>query len=111
VSYEADNNDSYYENTHDSYNNFFGALGWRPNHTTAVDFNLEYGHYDWTVNNFQNRVNQELIDDGIYLAGPATPDRPGRLGVLLAGAQLLGRGDGQLDQAHEGDGRKRAHLL
>jgi hypothetical protein len=73
VSYQADNNDSYYENTHDSYNNFFGALGWRPNHTTAVDFNLEYGHYDWTVNNFQNRVNQELIDDGIYLAGPATP--------------------------------------
>ena len=73
VSYEADATDSYYANTHDSYNNFFGALGWRPNSTTAVDFNLEYGHYDWIVNNFQNRVNQELIDDGVYLAGPATP--------------------------------------
>jgi hypothetical protein len=73
VSYEADTYDSYYANTHDSYNNFFGALGWRPNHTTAIDFNFEYGHYDWIVNNFQNRVNQDLIDNGIYLAGPSTP--------------------------------------
>ena len=73
VSYEGDTTDSYYANTHDSYNNFFGALGWRPNSTTALDFNLEYGHYDWIVNNFQNRVNQELIDNSIYLAGPATP--------------------------------------
>jgi len=73
VSYEGDTTDSYYANTHDSYNNFFGALGWRPNHTTAVDFNFEYGHYDWIVNNFQNRVNQDLIDNGVYLAGPSTP--------------------------------------
>jgi TonB-dependent Receptor Plug Domain len=73
VSYEADSTDSYYQNTHDSYNNFFAALGWRPNATTALDFNLEYGHYDWIVNNFQNRVTQNLIDNGTYLAGPATP--------------------------------------
>ena len=73
VSYEADTFDSYYQNAHDSYNNLFGALGWRPNSTTALDFNIEYGHYDWIVNNFQNRVNQELIDNGTYLAGPATP--------------------------------------
>jgi hypothetical protein len=73
LSYQADTTDSYYQNTHYSYNNLFGALGWRPNSTTAVDFNFEYGHYDWIVNNFQNRVNQALIDDGVYLAGPATP--------------------------------------
>ena len=73
VSYEASTTDSYYANTHNSYNNFFGALGWRPNSTTALDFNFEYGHYDWIVNNFQNRVNQELIDNSIYLAGPSTP--------------------------------------
>jgi hypothetical protein len=73
VSYEADTTDSYYANTHDSYNDFFGALGWRPNKTTAVDFNFEYGHYDWIVDNFQNRVNQALIDDSVYLAGPSTP--------------------------------------
>jgi len=73
LSYETDTFDSYYENTNDRYNNFFGALGWRPNSTTAVDFNLEYGHYDWVVDNFQNRVTQNLIDNGIYLAGPSTP--------------------------------------
>ncbi len=73
VSFEAESYDNYYENTRDRYNNLFGALGWRPNSTTAVDFNFEYGHYDWIVNNFQNRVTNNLIDNGIYLAGPATP--------------------------------------
>lgn len=73
VSYEADTFDSFYANTRDRYNNFFAALGWRPNRTTAIDFNLEYGHYDWIVNNFQNRVTQNLIDNSVYLAGPATP--------------------------------------
>ena len=73
MSYEADATDSYYENTHDSYNDFFGALGWRPNKTTAVDFNIEYGHYDWIVNNFQNRVTNDLIRNETYLAGPSTP--------------------------------------
>ena len=73
VSYEGDYLDNYYENTRDRYNNFFGALGWRPNSTTAVDFNIEYGHYDWTVDNFQNRVTNDLIRNSTYLAGPATP--------------------------------------
>jgi len=73
ASYEADTYDSYYQNTHDRYNNFFGALGWRINTTTALDFNIEYGHYDWIVDNFQNRVTQDLIDNSNYLAGPATP--------------------------------------
>jgi hypothetical protein len=73
VSYQTDSTDSYYQNTHDRYNNFFAALGWRPNTTTALDFNLEYGHYDWIVNNFQNRVTQNLIDNSTYLAGPSTP--------------------------------------
>ncbi len=72
-SYEADATDSYYENVRDRYNNLFGALGWRPNSTTALDVNLEYGHYDWTVDNFQNRINNNLIRNETYLAGPATP--------------------------------------
>lgn len=73
LSYEADTNDSYYENTRDRYENLFGALGWRPNSTTALDFNVEYGHYDWIVNNGQNRVTNQLIRNGTYLAGPSTP--------------------------------------
>ena len=35
--------------------------------------NFEYGHYDWIVNNFQNRVTNDLIRNGTYLGGPATP--------------------------------------
>jgi hypothetical protein len=73
LSYEADSTDSFYENTRDRYNNLFGALGWRPDNTTALDFNFEYGHYDWIVNNGQNRITDDLIRSGTYLAGPATP--------------------------------------
>ena len=72
-SYEGDATDSFYQNTRDRYNNLFGALGWRPDKTTALDFNFEYGHYDWIVNNGQNRVTDDLIRNGTYLAGPATP--------------------------------------
>jgi len=73
VSYEADSTDSYYQNVRDRYENLFGALGWRPNGETALEVNFEYGHYDWTVNNFQNRVTNALIRDETYLAGPSTP--------------------------------------
>ena len=73
VSYEADATDSYYENTRDRYNNLFASLGWRPTSRTAVDVNFEYGHYDWIVNNYQNRVTNDLIRHETYLAGPATP--------------------------------------
>jgi hypothetical protein len=73
ISYEADTYDSYYQNTNDRFNNLFGALGWRPNSTTALDINFEYGHYDWIVNNFQNRVTNDLIRNETYLAGPSTP--------------------------------------
>lgn len=73
LSYEANTYKSYYQNTDDRFNNLFGALGWRPNKTTALDVNFEFGHYNWTVNNFQNRVTNDLIRNGTYLAGPATP--------------------------------------
>ncbi len=73
LSYEADTTDSFYQNARDRYNNLFGAIGWRPSATTALDLNFEYGHYDWIVNNFQNRVTNDLIRNGTYLAGPATP--------------------------------------
>jgi hypothetical protein len=73
LSFETDTNKSFYQNTHDRYNNLFGALGWRPNNTTAIELNFEYGHYDWIVDNFQNRVTNDLIRNGTYLAGPSTP--------------------------------------
>jgi hypothetical protein len=72
-SYETDTTDSFYENTRDRYNNLFGAVGYRPSSTTALDVNFEYGHYDWVVNNFQNRVTDDLIRNENYLAGPSTP--------------------------------------
>lgn len=72
-SYEGNEKQTYYRNAANRYHDFYGSLGWLPNASTAVDWNFEYGTFDWTVNNFQNRVTSELIRDGTYLGGPATP--------------------------------------
>lgn len=72
-SYEGQEKQSYYTNVANRYHDFYGSLGWLPNGNTAVDWNFEYGTFDWSVNNFQNRVTNELIRDNTYLAGPATP--------------------------------------
>ena len=73
LSYEGEDKHSFYSNVRDRYHDLYGSLGWLPNPTTAVDLNFEYGHFDWIVNNFQNRVTNDLIRNGTYLAGPATP--------------------------------------
>ena len=73
LSYEGEDKNSFYSGVKDRYHDLYGSLGWLPNSTTAVDFNFELGHFDWIVNNFQNRVTNDLIRNGTYLAGPATP--------------------------------------
>lgn len=73
VSYQGDHTDSYYDNVYTRFHDVYGTLGWVPSEDTAVDWNFEYGSFDWAPNTFQNRVTQDLIDDGTYLAGPATP--------------------------------------
>lgn len=73
LSYEGQEKQSYYRNVANRYHDVYGSLGWLPNERTAVDWNFEYGTFDWTVNNFQNRVTNDLIRNGTYLSGPATP--------------------------------------
>jgi hypothetical protein len=73
VSYEGADRDHYYRDRVTKYNQIYATLGWLPDDRTAVDFNVEFGEFDWHSNNFQNRVTNELIRDRTYLAGPATP--------------------------------------
>jgi hypothetical protein len=73
VSYQAENVDSYYKNVDDRYHDLYSTLAWLPTEGLTVDWNFEYGSFDWRVNNGVNRVTNDFIRNGTYLAGPATP--------------------------------------
>lgn len=61
-----------------------------PNSNLTIDWNFEYGTFDWRVNNSLNRVTNEFIRDGTYLSGPATPII--RVGTALYSPVLNGSG-------------------
>ncbi len=73
LSYQAENTQSYYRNVDDRFHDVYGSLAWLPAAGLAIDWNFEYGSFDWKVNNSLNRVTDALIQNGTYLAGPATP--------------------------------------
>lgn len=73
VSYQGENVDSYYRNVDNRFHDVFATVAWLPNRDLTIDWNFEYGTFKWQVNNFLNRVTNDLIRDGTYLAGPATP--------------------------------------
>jgi hypothetical protein len=73
ISYQAENVDSYYRNVNDRYHDIYATLAWIVGDNLTVDWNLEYGTFDWKVNNGVNRVTNDFVRDGTYLAGPATP--------------------------------------
>lgn len=73
VSYEEENSESYYQKVWDQYQDIYATLLWRPASNLTIDWNAEYGNFDNENTGGWNRVSQQLIDGGIYLAGPATP--------------------------------------
>jgi iron complex outermembrane receptor protein len=73
VSYLGREGDTYYRNTKDNTQDIFAALTYRPNDDWTFDWNAQF--YTQRINEVVgiNRVTQELIDDGIYNAGPVLP--------------------------------------
>ena len=66
--------DDYYDNVKNNYYAFYGALAWRPTSQFHADLNFSYDNYsDWNVTHGWNRATQDLVDDGLYAAGRATP--------------------------------------
>ncbi|WP_334184778.1 TonB-dependent receptor [Novosphingobium sp.] len=66
--------DDYYDNVKNNYYALYGALAWKPNSQFRADLNFSYdNYYDWNVTHGWNRATQELVDDGLYYAGRATP--------------------------------------
>jgi len=73
ISFQGENTQAYYRNVDDRFHDLYGTLAWLPSEGLAVDFNFEYGSFDWKVNNGFNRVTDDLINNDTYLAGAATP--------------------------------------
>jgi hypothetical protein len=81
VAYKQNEADSYYVGDQNNFEHLYAALSWHPsfNKDITVDWNFDYGNYDYNLTRGYNRVTQDLIDNQSYLGGTATP-------VLKSGA-------------------------
>lgn len=74
VSVTAQKQQDYYINVDNDYNAFYGALAWKPSSRFRADLNFAYDdYYNWNITHGWNRATQQLVDDGLYYAGRATP--------------------------------------
>ncbi len=53
--------------------NVYVDLTWMPNPDITIDNSVQYNNYDYATTRGWNRVNQNLINNGTYIAGSATP--------------------------------------
>jgi hypothetical protein len=65
--------DGYYENLHDSTQDIYGSFEYRATKNLKVDGWLQMYSDKTNENTGVNRVTQQFIDHGIYVAGPASP--------------------------------------
>jgi len=73
VSVQKSESEAYWGNTEANFKDFYTALSWRPTRHLSFDLNLTYTKSSGALPYGTNRVTQELIDHGTYLAGPASP--------------------------------------
>jgi len=69
ISYSGEDSDSYFYGHYFRKNAVYAALRWSPNPQYQLDFNTELVAENFTENVGVNRVNQNLIDHGLYLQG------------------------------------------
>jgi hypothetical protein len=74
ISVKGQRGATYYRNVRNNYNSFYGALSWHPSSSVRVDWNGSYdNYYNFNVTRGLNRPTQQLVDDGLYYGGRATP--------------------------------------
>jgi hypothetical protein len=74
VSITPQRSNDYYKNISNDFNSVYGALAFKPTDDVRIDWNASYDdYYDFNVTHGWNRATQELIDNGKYYAGRATP--------------------------------------
>lgn len=69
--------DSWYRNVFDDNRLAYAAFSYRPTRKLTNDTYLTYEEYDNNESLGSNRTTQEFIDNGTYVAGPATPLQTG----------------------------------
>ena len=90
ISYSGEDSDSYFYGHWMRKNAVYAALRWRPNSSYQLDFNTEINVEQYTENVGINRVNQQLIDNGLYLQGaPVQGAAGGALYAALIGADSV----------------------
>jgi hypothetical protein len=106
ASLETSESDTYYQGIKAGYWTLFTALGWRPTSRLSVDFNLNYGSYDYTETRGWDRVTQDLIDNGNYITGTAVPIiRGGPTGFYSAVVDSAGNVTGYVTRVSLGGGK------
>jgi len=73
VSVAEQRSGTYFVGQHNNYLDYYTALSWHPTGTVSVDWNTEIGNYNYSDIRGWNRNTQDLIDNGIYTGGTATP--------------------------------------
>ncbi|WP_155996482.1 hypothetical protein [Verrucomicrobium sp. 3C] len=69
-SYLGINNGSYYDYIFDQQENFYGAIGWRPNDRYHADLYADFGTYSYMLEDvLMNRPTESLIRDDLYYPG------------------------------------------
>ncbi|MEJ1970987.1 MAG: TonB-dependent receptor [Lacunisphaera sp.] len=106
-SYEGKGGDTFYSknNDQDDREDLFGAFTWKPRDGLKIDFNAQWMWQNTNETLGVNRVNQDLIDHGLYYTGLSADGgwNPGAIPgtsvvELPRDATLLSRGD--YAQAH-----------
>lgn len=102
LSYEAKGGDTFFRknDASDDRQDIFGAVAWKPDAGTTLEFNAQYFWQNTPETLGVNRVNQDLIDHALYYTGTSA-DNPGFPGPIPATgvvklpweATLFSRGD------------------
>jgi len=69
ISYSGEDSGSYFYGHFMRKNAVYAAVRWRPNSNYQLDFNTEVNSEQYVENVGVNRVNQSLINNGLYLQG------------------------------------------
>lgn len=73
VSYQQENAGSYYQYAYDRYQDLYTALLYHTKNGFTLDWTTDFGYYTYNLPGGWNRINQTLINTGVYYAGAATP--------------------------------------
>ncbi len=73
VVYKQNEDEGYFTGGKNDYEHVYAALSWLPTKEISVDWNFDFGNYDYALLRGWNRITQNLVDNGTYTAGVATP--------------------------------------